>query len=836
MSKHLKIILTTLLTCFVLLIDAGNIHAEERDVCTSIVELVQEGEDYVYLRWSASEEADGYSIYRSKDNGVLSLVKNVTTTETYNYGLNNGSFYSYTIRPYAYDENQNKAYGSFSNSVGIQIGVKIPTSIKATAISESSVNITWDGDPLADGYTLYRSDDAEKWTMVKSVNDTSTTTYGLKSDLVYYFRLKTYRVINGKKRYSDYSDEVCVHTGLNTPDELTATPASVDSVLLTWKPVLDATGYRIYRSDDGGEFKLIKTVNSPSTKNYSLQNDKNYIYKVAAIKILSNNSTIKSAYSAEVSIHLGLDDVSELHITQNTSNSVRLSWTEVPQANAYRVYRTDEDGTTKLIKTVSSNETTTYGIFQDFTYAFSIKPVWIGQDYTLNGNCSEPFYYYAHKKIDLCVSQVEINTVMLTWNAISSAEKYVIYGIENGVSTIIQETSEESCSISISDNSFTEYAISAVRKGCESAPAKICITKLIRDPEYSSLSISTVSNKQISLIWEPVEYAIGYEIKRINKSSGEENIYQISAETNYTDTNVNLSQTYIYSYRIQYLFTGYRFYGDWLPAKEVAMPKKPTYRALLIGEEHYVEPLRGPINDINAMNDVLNEFNVMNWRTIKQEDSTKNEIISLINLAFDGATENDISMFYYSGHGVTGSGEYYSGALMTVDYEYITIKDLAELLSKVPGRVIVILDSCGSGAAVSDQSPIAPQAIGTFFDANAFNSEVIDIFSSYNSNEVSKSQEFISDKFYVLTASGYEENSSSVMINNIWGGAFTRGITESCGYVYNSRNWNQTMNGDVDHDDVLTLQECFSYASDFASKYQNAQVYPKNSAFELFYK
>lgn len=836
MSRYLKIIITTLFACFVLLIDAGNIHAEESEANTSIVELVQEGEDYVYLRWSASEKADGYSIYRFQDNGVLSLVKNVTTTETYNYGLNKGSFYSYTIRPYAYDENQNKAYGSFSNSVGIQIGVKIPTSIKATVISESSVNITWEGDSLAEGYTLYRSDDAEKWTVVKSVNDTSTTTYGLKSDLVYYYRLKAYRVINGKKRYSDYSDEVCVHTGLNTPNELVVTPASVDSVLLSWKPVLDATGYRIYRSDDGEEFKLIKTVNSPCTKNYSLQNDKNYTYRIAAIRTFPNNCTIKSAYSAEVSIHLGMDDVSELHITQNTSNSVRLSWSEVPQANAYRVYRTDEDGTTKLIKTVSSNETTTYGIYQDLTYAFSIKPVWIEQDYTLNGNCSELFYYYAHKKIDLNVSQVEINTLMLTWNAISSAEKYVIYGIENGVSTIIQETSEESCCISISDNSFTEYAVSAIRKGCESLPTKVNLPKVIRDPDCSLLSISTVSNKQISLIWEPAEYAIGYEIKRINKSTGEEDIYQVIAKTNYTDTDVELSQTYIYTYKIQYRLAGYEFYGDWLPTKEVTMPHKPTYRALLIGEEHYVEPLRGPINDINAMNDVLNEFNVMNWRTLKQEDSTKNEIISLINLAFAGATENDISMFYYSGHGVTGSGEYYSGALMTVDYDYITIKDLAELLSKVPGRVIVILDSCGSGAAVSNQCPTAPQAIDTFFDANTFNSEVIDIFSSYNLAEVSKSQEFISDKFYVLTASGYEENSSSVMINNIWGGAFTRGITESCGYVYNSRNWNQTMNGDVNHDDVLTLQECFRYASDFASKYQNAQVYPMNSAFELFYK
>lgn len=815
-----------------LLICSGNVYAAD-SVETNIVELRQEGEDYVYIKWNTTHDADGYSVYRSVNNETLTLIKNVITNETYNYGLKNGALYTYAIRPYTYDENQNKIYGPFSNSSEIQIGVREPQNIVIDIISENSVNIAWDGDPMSEGYSLYRSEDGERWSLVKSIDTEFTTTYGLQNEKQYFFKLKAYRLINGKKRYSAYSETVFVEMGLNKPNLLKVMPVSANAIALSWEAVSGATAYRIYRSDDGSDYKLIKTVDTCSTKNYSLSNDVSYSYRVAAIKTLSSGKTIKSNYSEIATIKLQLDEVSEVSMERNSSSSLELSWDEVPQANAYRIYKVTEDGVAHLLKTVYKSSTITYGLEQGKIYGFSIKPIQETSEYTLSGKESVVNYFYNALPSNPRFEQKAIDKITIFWDKVMGAEKYCVYEAKDGSVERLAETAGTEITLSLTNSS--NYLITAWRNNIESEAAEINTIHSIFDPDNSIIQGTAIGPEQINLMWNPVEYAINYEIKRVSLDNGEEKTW-ITDSTTYNDISVKANETYIYSCRIEYAPNGISFWGKWLPEIQIKTPSTPKYRAVLIGEENYMEVLNGPQNDVNALNNTLIGFDKMHWETNCKVNASKKDILSLIASSFAGATENDISMFYYSGHGVTGSGEYYSGALMTVDYEYITIQDLAELLSNIPGKVVVILDSCGSGAAISNHMGVNALGIEEQFDAQQFNNQVITAFASLDNTTTAKSKELASNKFLVLTASAYEENSRTVLIDNIWGGAFTRGVTGSCGYNYNSRIWNSTMDGDMDHNNILTLQECYSFAASFASKYQNAQVYPNNSSFKLFYK
>ena len=176
---------------------------------------------------------------------------------------------------------------------------------------------------------------------------------------------------------------------------------------------------------------------------------------------------------------------------------------------------------------------------------------------------------------------------------------------------------------------------------------------------------------------------------------------------------------------------------------------------------------------------------------------------------------------------------------MTVDYNYIPMQDLAELLSDVPGKVIVILDSCGSGAAISGGTEAASTYSAddiSVFDPASFNTQVVQAFSQYNENEQTKSAELATSKFYVLTSSAYEQNSRSICIDNVWGGVFTRAFVGSVGYDYNSKSWNGSMNADENADDCVTLSECYVYCCSEASEYQDVQVYPLDSSVRLLYK
>lgn len=255
-----------------------------------------------------------------------------------------------------------------------------------------------------------------------------------------------------------------------------------------------------------------------------------------------------------------------------------------------------------------------------------------------------------------------------------------------------------------------------------------------------------------------------------------------------------------------------------------------------------MEYLNGPSNDVERMSELLSGMTSMQWEQCCQLDSTKNEIISIVNSAFRDATENDISLFYYSGHGVMQSGDYYSGALLTVDYKYIPIQELAALLSGIPGKVIVILDSCGSGAAIYDESAsdnkeASPSdRVSECFSPELFNEDVIRAFSCNGNEKQVKSGELANEKFYVLTSSGYEEASVTSLASDIWGGVLTRGITASAGMDYNTFVWEAAMPGDVDGNSILTFDECYQFCTEQAGIVQNIGVYPQNSRFALFYK
>jgi len=128
------------------------------------------------------------------------------------------------------------------------------------------------------------------------------------------------------------------------------------------------------------------------------------------------------------------------------------------------------------------------------------------------------------------------------------------------------------------------------------------------------------------------------------------------------------------------------------------------YRAVLIGINDYPGEdgdLPYSVNEINSFKKTLidgKNWNEINIQTILNNQATINNINSSINWLSENADENDVSIFYYSGHGSRDlNNEYlfvYDGVISDVEID--------EKLDNINGRVIVILDSCYSGGFVED--------------------------------------------------------------------------------------------------------------------------------------
>ena len=298
-------------------------------------------------------------------------------------------------------------------------------------------------------------------------------------------------------------------------------------------------------------------------------------------------------------------------------------------------------------------------------------------------------------------------------------------------------------------------------------------------------------------------------------------------------------------------FNGYRFrckvsngsstlYSN---AATLTVKEKVTYWALLIGENDYPgdSALEGCVNDMNTMAGMLrglkNSFSVQTL-----PNSTRSQIMNALSTAFAGATDDSVSLFYFSGHGLNvkdSPTDQNQGALSPIDRKeagYITFSTLASTLSQVKGRVIVILDSCHSGAAIG-KSAISKQEMEQ--QIKAYNQAAIAAFSGYRiaatEEEVAKYGELATSKFIVITAAKSAESSydGSYDGSGYDQGRFTAAVIKGMGCTYPNGTYSGSMPADKNGDKQITLKELYDYAYNTAlnwgSTAQHAQYYGSDS-------
>lgn len=262
--------------------------------------------------------------------------------------------------------------------------------------------------------------------------------------------------------------------------------------------------------------------------------------------------------------------------------------------------------------------------------------------------------------------------------------------------------------------------------------------------------------------------------------------------------------------------------------------EKTVYRALLIGQVSFTnDKCTRNASDVNDMAAMLRTVNGGEYEITSHIDLTRSGVAAAIASTFAGATDNDVSLFFYASHGVYTEGSQY-GSLRTYDGGYIPTAEIAEWLSRIPGKVIVLVGTCGSGALIEKNSAAD--------DDDEFSRLLIEAFASRDPGIISLAEnagELRQSKFYVMTASigsessyGTESGDGGVSYN-----FFTKWFIESAGGT------SPVLTADTNKDGKLTLAESYAYVKAQADakvftggKQQHPQVYPENSGFVLFTK
>ncbi len=161
------------------------------------------------LTWKSVAGADSYLIYRSTSkDGTYKKLATVTGEKTSytNSGLSCGKTYYYKIK--AVGTGSKTKTSGYSNVVS---GKPAPAKPSVTVASSKSkqVKVSWKKISGASGYEVYYSTKKNgSYKKAGTITKAKTVTYTqkkLKSGKTYYYKVRAYRTVNGKKVYGSYS-------------------------------------------------------------------------------------------------------------------------------------------------------------------------------------------------------------------------------------------------------------------------------------------------------------------------------------------------------------------------------------------------------------------------------------------------------------------------------------------------------------------------------------------------------------------------------------------------------------------------------------------------------
>lgn len=262
------------------------------------------------------------------------------------------------------------------------------------------------------------------------------------------------------------------------------------------------------------------------------------------------------------------------------------------------------------------------------------------------------------------------------------------------------------------------------------------------------------------------------------------------------------------------------------------------YYALLIGNGPgywYLNKLSGIPKDIKGVKNALKGMKEQ-WQITVKENLTVPQMKNAIEKAFAGATEKDVCLFYYSGHGDDGTGST-AGALCGIECDGLenglfTPAELRDCLSAAaPGKVIVLVDSCGSGASI-----YAGSKSGSAGNPQAFTRGLISALSGGTVKEYSNTGELLDiGKFSVIVACKYGTVSMGAYVTKksmddylagkndtpyIPGSTFTYALCRAMGFDYPGRT-PIGQGADSNNDGELTLHEMFTKIKSIISQMDN---------------
>ncbi len=331
----------------------------------------------VKISWNSVTGAKSYIIYRkaSTDKSWSVLADNVTDKVYYDKTAQSGLKYYYTVRA------KNATYTSGFNSTALLTVLHAPMLTDAI-ISDAGVKITWEAVNGSTSYNVFRRTISGTWETIGTTTNTEFIDATEKSTETPY--LYTVRAVLGDLKSNYMVDGIKNYVSIDSNDILFESNKEENTAFITVTWVASgATAYEIYRSENGGELKLIATVSADASLSYidaDIIQGSTYTYSIKPIKenklsIVATSEAVKWEFPPVVEVPvLTVPRYADIDF----ADRIEIYWQEVEFAETYDIYRRTDDSDWVYLTTVEKGSEYVYfdtAIETDITYYYSVKGV-----------------------------------------------------------------------------------------------------------------------------------------------------------------------------------------------------------------------------------------------------------------------------------------------------------------------------------------------------------------------------------------------------------------------------------------------------------------------------
>jgi parallel beta-helix repeat protein len=261
-----------------------------------------------------------YEIYYKTTDNWKYLKMVLHPDHSYNHtGLEDGVLYHYKIRSVDFIDQYSDYSAVFTGIPADSAAPKRPEGFNASAVSKSTINLTWhqNSEPDLMGYYIYMNKTGEGQageyslihTIMSSRNSYDVT--GLDEQVTYYFKLKAFDEVPNNSTFSEPAFATTPdETAPGAPTGLSVQAVSSTSLKLTWlpNPEHDIIGYNVYRSKtEITGYSLINSnsINVTQFEDTGVEDNTEDFYKLTAL----DDFGLESDYSATASARTFLKPV-----------------------------------------------------------------------------------------------------------------------------------------------------------------------------------------------------------------------------------------------------------------------------------------------------------------------------------------------------------------------------------------------------------------------------------------------------------------------------------------------------------------------------------------------